>query len=89
VKVTASVELPVPVVTTTDLAPTVRSPTARTGVTKVKPVVVTLEGVTETPSIVTVVDAGSKSVPDTVTVVPPAAVPDVGSIELTVGTTAA
>jgi hypothetical protein len=48
-----------------------------------------LEGVTETPSIVTVVDAGSKSVPDTVTVVPPAAVPDVGSIELTVGTAAA
>jgi hypothetical protein len=80
---------PLAVLTTIGFAPTVLSARGLIGVTKVRLVVVTLEGVTETPSIVTVVDAGSKSVPDTVTVVPPAAVPDVGSIELTVGTAAA
>lgn len=84
--VTDSVELPRSVVTTTAFAPTPLSSKSRTGVTKLKLVELTLVGMTETPSIVTVVEAGSKSVPETVTVVPPAAVPDVGEIEVTVGT---
>jgi hypothetical protein len=52
-------------------------------------VVVTLEGVTCTPSILTVVavPVGSKFVPEIVTVVPPAAVPEVGEIELIEGGT--
>ena len=86
---TVSDELPVPVVTTICFAPTVLEAKGRTGVTKVILVVVTLEGVTSTPSILTVVavPVGSKFVPDTVTVVPPAAVPEVGEIELIEGGT--
>jgi hypothetical protein len=86
---TVSDELPVPVVTTICFAPTVLEPKGRTGVTKVILVVVTLVGVTCTPSILTVVavPVGSKFAPDSVTVVPPAAVPEVGEIELIEGAT--
>lgn len=83
-KETDSVELPEPVETTIGFAPTVLDANARTGVTNVRLVAVTLVGVTSTPSILTVVavPVGSKFDPDTVTVVPPAAVPEVGEIEL-------
>jgi hypothetical protein len=54
-------------------------------VTKVKLVEVTELVATDIPSIVTDVLAGSKLVPDTVTVVPPAAAPEVGEMELMVG----
>lgn len=72
-------------VTTIGFAPTVLDISALTGVVNVRLVVVTLEGVTDTPSMVSEVLAGSKSVPETVTVVPPAAVPEVGEIEVMEG----
>jgi hypothetical protein len=86
---TVSVELPVPVVTTICFAPTVLEPRGLTGVTNVRLVDVMFEGVTSTPSILTVVavPVGSKFDPDTVTVVPPAAVPEVGEIEVIEGGT--